>query len=40
MYAVMADDGWGVTMENFRKADEETIEKVAAESGKEIKTIY
>ena len=39
MYAHMADDGWGVTMENFRAADEETIREVAA-LGKKIETDY
>lgn len=39
MYAMMADEGWGNQMEDFRKNDAEFIEKVAKE-GKIIKTIY
>lgn len=39
MYAVMADDGWGVDMEAFREADEETVREVL-KLGKKIKTIY
>lgn len=39
MYAHMADAGWGVTIEDFRKADAETVKEVAA-LGKKIETIY
>lgn len=39
MYAVMADDGWGVDIEAFREADNVTAEEVL-KLGKKIKTIY
>ena len=39
MYAHMADAGWGVTLEDFRKPDAETVGEVAA-LGKKIDTIY
>ena len=39
MYAAMADEGWGVDIEAFRKADEATACEVL-KLGKKIKTIY
>lgn len=39
MYAAMADEGWNNTIEDYRKADDEMIARVAAE-GKKIETIY
>lgn len=39
MYAAMADEGWGNTIEDYRKNDEEFIAAVKKE-GKTIKTIY
>lgn len=39
MYAHLADVGWGITMEDFRKSDEETIKEVEA-LGKKIDLIY
>lgn len=39
MYAAMADEGWGRTIEDYRENDEEFIARVAKE-GKKIETIY
>lgn len=39
MYAAMADEGWGIGMEDFRQNDNEVIDKVE-ELGKKITTIY
>lgn len=39
MYAAMADEGWGNTIEDYRANDEEFLKAVEKE-GKKIKTIY
>ena len=39
MYAAMADEGWGNTMEDYRESDAEMIERVKREGG-DIDTAY